>query len=270
MTVSYAPTVGIKLTNDNSQTNTSTNCTGPFAISNIVASTYGTAAVSQLWAWTPALFDGQITQDFEYLAIIGMPDYFFNNTGLYSVYVRKIEIVETILAIPPPTTGFEGFFYQNINNNKKYIGIKGKYRELIASDVLYGCFDVANISFININADPSSGLLGETLTPSQAVLYDGEASEYSSFFIVDEWTNKKYFVEAKRVVHPINIQTIEFHCTNITDPIKFNFYKFKMDSPSSIVWTYNSSNGYKVEFDGQLHSIGGGASAYYIQSPDLP
>lgn len=250
---------------------TSTACSGPQSIDG---TNYLTAASGSGFAWpTSAIINtNALTQDYESLSIASIPWESPIATGLQSIQVRKIQITETapIIIPPAPTTGFEGNFYKNINNGKQYIGMKGKYRLFNAGENQFGrFFDYPNITFISINSDPPSYLLGDLLASPINWLYDGEMWQHSTIFINDQWTNKKYFVEIKRTTYATDLQTVEFHCTDVTDPVKFNFYKFKVWSTTDI-WDFNSTNGWKVEFDGLSHNLGGGANVYYIQSPNFP
>lgn len=270
-----SPLVGVKLSTETPEINSSSACNGPAQKSADIHSTYRNTTLGKEWAWSPYVYEGTEVIDRNFLQILCTPSSDSPNFFIFEVaYIAAIEIVEESPApvISPPTSGFEGKFYRNTNNGKKFIGMRGKYRQFISDSEMGLNFDLANISFTDITVDPDISLLGDLLAPTQTILYNGEPSDFSSFYIVDEWNNKKYFVEAKRATFPFNVQTVELHCTDISNPVTFEKYKFKISDPAASynVWVFNSSNGYKVDFDGQLHSIGGGASAYYILSPSLP
>jgi hypothetical protein len=269
----FYPMLAIGLNATKKAQNTSTNCSGPKPIS-MSGYTYSSTGSRFAWAASPIITTGELTQDYQSLSVASTPWPSSGATGIQTVQVRKIQITEEIVAIPPPpppTSGFEAKFYKNVNNGNRYIGIKGKYRVFSSDNDLNGCFDYPNnITFIKVSSDPVSTIIGDPLATSQGWLYNGELTELSTLFIIDEWNNKKYFVEAKRNTYPIDVQTIELHCTDISDPVKFSLYKFRIDDSHANVWRFNSTNGYKVEFDGLIHNAGGGAGMYFIKSPDLP
>lgn len=267
------PIVGVSISNSNGGTNSVTTCPGgPQLKPNSTHWTYGKITFLNAFQWSPVLYEAVPSEDQQYLLILGVPPEISSPaySDVFTSHIQTINITEEILAVSPPTSGFEAKFYKNAVNGKTYIGMKGKYRQFFG-DVFTTCFNINNINFIDINSDPPANLVGDVLAYTQGWLYDGEVNDLSAFFIIDEWTNKKYFVEAKRTTYPLTtFNNIEFHCTDITDVNKFNLYKFEMGTQGIDVWNFNSGNGYKVLFDGVAHPLGGGATAYFVQAPNLP
>jgi|GEM_PF-3124600 len=102
---------------------------------------------------------------YTYSTTSGRPNGTWNQEMGYGL-VNASKAVLWATAIDPPSTNFEGRFYQNIVNGKKYIGMRGKYREITAFS-MEAFNSGATFSYINITADPPSSLLGISF-PSRA------------------------------------------------------------------------------------------------------
>lgn len=96
---------------------------------------------------------------YTYSTTSGRPNGTWNEEMGYGLVSARKAVLSTI-SIDPPTTDIEGRFYKNVFDGKKYIGMRGKYREIgwLSMDPTFNTS--ATFSYININSTPPSSLLG--------------------------------------------------------------------------------------------------------------
>lgn len=96
---SALPSASISWSNDSSEVNNSTNCTGPITKSSAFDINYGHIAFTTTWSWSPALISGVAPQNLNFLLVAAFPkaDNYASDNKISLTLIRKIEIVE----IPP-------------------------------------------------------------------------------------------------------------------------------------------------------------------------
>lgn len=90
------PSAAINLSNGNGGQNSITTCTGPETKSPTFDANYGHMAFTTSWSWSPNLWDGVATQNFNYLLIAGFPFQinYANDQSISLTHIRKIQITE--------------------------------------------------------------------------------------------------------------------------------------------------------------------------------
>jgi subtilisin family serine protease len=96
---------------------------------------------------------------YSYTTTSGRPNGTWDDEMGYGLVNARNAVLSTI-SINPPTTDIEGRFYKNVFTAKKYIGMRGKYREMSSLSIEPEFNIGATFSYININSTPSSPLLG--------------------------------------------------------------------------------------------------------------
>ena len=104
----YFGSVGLKISSTNGGTSTGTNCLGPASYSMTDEATFVHGASGSSYAWANNLVDANPTQNYDYLLVAAFP---WANTTYFdyaSIYVRAIQIVETLNPIDCSSFSIQG------------------------------------------------------------------------------------------------------------------------------------------------------------------
>jgi hypothetical protein len=254
----FSPMIGVRMNATKKTHNTSVSCSGPQSIDFMEYEGQGSAGLSFAWPTTPLISTGVLTQDYESLSIASFPLSAYQATQVQGIQVRTVRIVEIApppTGITPPTSGFEGKFYQNVNDGKKYVGMRGFYREL-NSNVLNSLIDVNNAQFISINSSPATSLTGlPFISPQFMVPAEGDDPfQLYYVYINDQTTNKWYLGECHRdnIYAPPYAGEVDILCTELTDTTYLN-YHIKPPTISNLVPYFTSSEAYISSYDGRFY-----------------
>lgn len=91
----FFPYVGLKISDVNGGTDVGTDCSGPPNYSFQNANTFNYGVQSSSYAWSNNLINSTITQNSNYLLIGAFPSNTTSTGNSGSVYIRKIQIIET-------------------------------------------------------------------------------------------------------------------------------------------------------------------------------
>lgn len=119
----YYPWVGLKISTTNGGSDADTTCVGPSSYSVANAETFVKRTTGPVYSWAYNVINTTITQASDFLLVGAFP--YFTTTKIGSVFVRKIQIVETppLFTITPLTKTIacgtfdtESFEVNNIDN----------------------------------------------------------------------------------------------------------------------------------------------------------